>query len=173
MCQPESSRPLWSFFAALVVAAFGLNWPWEMAQMPAYAEMAGRPWLETAPRCASAALGDVALTLAAYGLGALAAGCWRWGLAGSWNVYAATALLGEVLAAAFEWRSLASGRWSYAPPMPVVPALGVGLWPLLQLILLSPLSLAVAVWWARWIGQEGSTPTSARGGETCSRSAKS
>src|SRR5688572_16535542 len=29
--------------------------------MPAYAEMAGRPWLETLPRCTLAALGDVAI----------------------------------------------------------------------------------------------------------------
>ena len=38
MRTPETSRPLWSFFAALVLAAFGLNWLWEMVQMPAYVE---------------------------------------------------------------------------------------------------------------------------------------
>jgi hypothetical protein len=40
---PETVRLLWPFFAALVLAAFGLNWLWEMVQMPAYVEMsAGR-----------------------------------------------------------------------------------------------------------------------------------
>jgi hypothetical protein len=144
---PETARP-WSYFAALAVASFGLNWPWEMAQMPAYAEMAGRPWRETALSCALAGLGDVALTLGVYGLGALAAGRWDWGREFRWNVYAAAGLLGGVVATALEHIFLAAGRWSYSGRVPVVPLLSVGLWPLLQLMLLVPLSLAVAAWWA-------------------------
>src|SRR5713226_9123430 len=89
----------WSYFAALFVAAFGLNWLWEMAQMPAYAEMAGRSWRETLPRCTVATLGDVVITFAVYGVGSLAAGQVRWGVTGKWNVYATAALLGAVNAA--------------------------------------------------------------------------
>ena len=140
----ELSRRLWPFFTTLVLSAFGLNWLWEMTQMSAYNEMAGSTWSEAAVPCALASLGDVAMTLAIYGIGALAAGRLGWGMEGRWNVYAASALLGGVLAAAFEWYSLASGRWSYGGLMPVVPVLGVGLWPLLQLVLLVPASLAVA-----------------------------
>jgi hypothetical protein len=140
--------PSWSFFAALLLTAFGLNWLWEMAQMPAYNELAGKPWQETALPCAAASLGDVAITLAVYGLGALAAGRWRWGMMRSWNVYAAAALLGGLFAAASEWYSLRAGLWSYNAHMPVVPVLGVGLWPLLQLTLLVPAALWVAARWA-------------------------
>ncbi len=144
----ETSRSLWSFFAALVLAAFGLNWLWEMVQMPAYVQMAGRSWTEATLPCALASLGDVTVTLAIYGLGALAAGQGRWGVQPRWNVYATGALLGGLVATGLECRFLASGRWSYNEQMPVVPILGVGLWPLLQLTLLVPVSWASGALWA-------------------------
>jgi hypothetical protein len=37
---PETVRLLWPSFAALVLAAFGLNWLWEMVRLPAYVETA-------------------------------------------------------------------------------------------------------------------------------------
>jgi cytochrome c oxidase assembly factor CtaG len=70
----KDERPLMPFFAAMFVAAFGLNWLWEMFQMPAFAGMAGRPWRETALVCALASVGDAVITLAVYGAGALARG---------------------------------------------------------------------------------------------------
>jgi hypothetical protein len=140
-----------------------LNWFWEMAQMPAYAELAGRSWGETLLPCTLATVGDVAVTLAVWSVGALAAGDVRWGTVPRWNVYATAALLAGGWSVAYEWKALGSGRWSYTGWMPVVPVLGVGLWPLLQLALLVPLSLAVAAWWARRFTQSGS------GGRRCGR----
>ena len=148
MSSAECSRSLWSFFAALLVAAFGLNWIWEMLQMPAYAEMAGRAWHDTFWICTRASLGDVLITLSVYGVGALAAGQVRWGTTGRWNVYATAALLGAACAAVIEWKALATGRWNYSERMPIVPLLGVGLWPTLQLTLLVPASVRVAAWWS-------------------------
>lgn len=152
MHTPKAPGPSWRFLTALVVTAFGLNWLWEMLQMPAYVEMAGRSWGETALPCAWASLGDVALTMAVWGLAALAAGRWRWGVEGAWNVYATAALLGGALATAIEWRAQAWGHWSYTDRMPVVPRLGVGLWPLLQLVLLVPACFAIASWWPGRVG---------------------
>lgn len=143
----EPARPLSLFFVTLSLAAFGLNWLWEMFQMPAYAEMAGRSWQDTVPACTLAALGDVAITLLTYLVGALAAGDARWGRARRWHVYAAAALLGGLCGVAVEWRALATGRWSYTGLMPVVSLLEVGLWPLLQLALLVPVCLWLAGWW--------------------------
>lgn len=145
----ETARSPRPFFGALFVAAFAFNWLWETAQMGAYAQMAGRPWqaialLHIVPTC-----GDVAVTFAVYGVGALAAGQLCWGMAGTWNVYATAALLGGGCAVAVEWEALASRRWSYTDQMPVVPLLGVGLWPLLQLTLLVPLAFFVATWWSK------------------------
>jgi hypothetical protein len=119
-----------------------------MVQMSAFVEMAGYAWVETALPCARAALGDVVMTLGIYGLGCLAAGRWRWGLAGTWNVYLTGALFGGVFASAFEWYSMATDRWTYNERMPIVPILTVGLWPLLQLMFLVPGSWAIAAWWA-------------------------
>jgi hypothetical protein len=63
----EAPRPSGRFLAALFVVAFGLNWPWEMLQVPAYAEMKGRTWRATARPGATASLGDAALTHGVYG----------------------------------------------------------------------------------------------------------
>ncbi len=145
----EKSRPLWSFFGVLCLASFGLNWVWEMVQMPAFAELAGRLWQESVVTCAVATLGDVGITLAVYGVGALATGQLGWGMTGKWNVYATAAVLGGVSAAAFEWFSLATGRWSYTHRMSIVPVLGVGVWPLLQLTLLVPAAFWIARWWTK------------------------
>lgn len=142
-------RPLLRFLTVLFAVAFALNWPWEMLQMPAYAEMAGRTWRATALRCTVATLGDAAVTLGIWGVGSLAAGRLRGGWGGRWNVLATGALSGALMAAAIEWTALGSGRWSYTERMPIVPVLGVGLWPLLQLTLLVP----AAIWLAgRWAG---------------------
>ncbi len=149
------------FFLVLVLTAFCLNWLWEMLQMPAYAQMTGRPWRETVVTCTVATFGDVAITLAIYGVGALAAKRLSWGMETKWNVYVTAAVLGSVAAASIEWRALGAGRWSYTAQMPIVPLLGVGLWPFLQLTFLVPFSFWVAGWWARTSHREAvpdSTP---------------
>lgn len=143
----RTPRPLWSFFAVLVVVAFGLNWLWAMAQMPAYAGANRRTWEEAALGCALASVGEVALTLAIYVVVAPVAGRLHRGEKGKWKVYAAVALLGLACALFNERDALTYGWWSYTDRMPVVPVLGVGLWPLLRLMLLVPLALWVAVWW--------------------------
>jgi hypothetical protein len=135
------------FFAAVFILAFGLNFLWEMLQMPAYAETAGRPWRDTALVCAVASAGDAALTLVIYGIGALVKGDRRWVMRGGWTNYVTSALLAAACAAAIEVAALATGHWSYISRMPVLPPFGVGLWPLLQLTLLVPLSLRIAAWW--------------------------
>lgn len=146
---PDSPRSLCAFVIVLPIAAFGLNWPWEMVQMPAYTELASVSWRDTVRICTVATLGDATITLGIYGVGALATGRLRWGLEKAWNVYATAALLGGACATAIEWRALAFGRWSYSDRMPIVPVLGVGLCPLLQLILLVPAAMWLAAWRTR------------------------
>jgi hypothetical protein len=69
-------------------------------------------------------------------------------VSGCWNVYATAALLGGAFAVAYEWKALGSGRWRYTDRVPVMPVLGAGLWPLLQLALLVPLAFGLARRWA-------------------------
>jgi hypothetical protein len=141
-------RRLGRFFATTVLASFVLNGIWEMAQMPAYVETAGHPRMSTLGPCTRAAVGDVGIILGIYAAGALAAGDLGWGLRGRWNIYATAAVLGLAYAAMVEHAALAAGRWSYTERMPVVSMLGAGLWPLLQMTLLPPLTFLFARWWA-------------------------
>ena len=136
-------RQLGRFFAIMMLASFVLNEIWEMAQMPAYVETSGRSWTSTLGFCTRAAVGDVGITLGLYASGALAAGDPGWGLRSRWNIYATVAVLGLAYAALVEHAALAAGRWSYTERMPVVPWLGAGFWPLLQMALLPSLTFFV------------------------------
>jgi hypothetical protein len=139
-------RHLGQFFATTVLVSFVLNEIWEMAQMSAYVETTGRSWTSTLGFCTRAAVGDVGIVLGIYAAGALAAGDPGWGLRCRWNIYATAAVLGLAYAVLVE-HALAAGRWSYTERMPVVPVLGAGLWPLLQMTLLPPLTYWIARWW--------------------------
>ena len=145
---------LWPFITTLIITSFVTNWLWEMAQMGAFVEMAGSPWLNTTMRCTVATLGDVTITLGIYAVGSLAARDSEWGSARTWNVYAFAGIMGLGCGAAFEWFSLATGRWTYNTYMPVVPVLKVGLWPLLQLSILVPLSFWLSSEFCRRIKNE-------------------
>ena len=124
-----------------------------MAQMAAYVETARHSWTSTLSFCTVAAVGDVGIILGIYAAGALAAGNIGWGLCGRWNIYATASVLGLAYAALVEHAALAAGRWSYTERMPVVPGLGAGLWPLLQMTLLPPLTF----WIARQSAGRGAT----------------
>lgn len=141
-------RRLGRFFAATVLAGFALNEIWEMAQMSAYVETAGVSWTSTLAVCTRAAAADVGIILGICGVGALAAGDLGWGLRHRWNIYATAALLGLAYATRVEQAALAAGRWSYTERMPVVSGLGAGLWPLLQMTLLPPLTFWISRRWA-------------------------
>lgn len=141
-----SWRRLGRFFAIAVLTSFVLNEIWEMAQMSAYVETAGQPWTSTFRLCTRAAVGDVGIILGIYAASALSAGDIGWGLHGRWNTYVTAAVWGLAYAALVEHAALASGRWSYTDRMPVVSILGAGLWPLLQMTMLPPLTFLCAQW---------------------------
>jgi hypothetical protein len=152
----RSWRRLGWFIAATVFASFVLNEIWEMAQMSAYVETAGYPWKSTLGRCTRAAVGDIGIILGIYLTTALVAGGLFWGLrVRSW-VFAATAVAGLAYAVLVENLGLSAGRWSYTEHMPVVPMIGVGLWPILQMTLLPPLVFVFAKFWiARTSSENG------------------
>jgi hypothetical protein len=53
----------------------------------------------------------------------------------------ALALLGGLISVGLERTALNAGRWAYGSAMPVIPGLGVGLTPVLQMALLPSLIL--------------------------------
>lgn len=93
-------------------------------------------------------LGDLLYTFVIIGIISLVNKGLGWIEKPSWRDYLAAALLGALVALMVEYKGLYLGRWEYLPSMPVLPLLGVGLSPFLQMTLLTPLSL----WLARRFG---------------------
>jgi hypothetical protein len=141
-------RRLGRFFATTVLASFVLNEIWEMVQMSAYVETAGYSWRSTLGICTQAAVGDVGIIFGIYAVAALTTGDPGWGLRGRWTIYVTAAVLGLAYAVIVEHTALSAGRWMYTERMPVVSVLGAGLWPLLQMTLLPPLTFLIARWGA-------------------------
>lgn len=117
---------------------FPLNGAWEFAHSPLYADW-DRDWtylLWTRLHCA---VGDVLILLGAFWLTSLVFRTRRWvGVtrSASWMFV----LLGLGYTAWSEWYNTSiRASWGYAETMPVI--LGVGLAPLLQWVLVPPLTL--------------------------------
>lgn len=96
--------------------------------------------------CTVAAFGDAFITLGIYTIARFAARFLQREKI-DWKLYAVAALLGAVCAVAVERIALVSGYWFYTDRMPLVPLFGAGLWPFLQLTLLVPIALWIALKW--------------------------
>lgn len=132
--------------AIWVVIGFLANFAWEMLHMPLYVSMEGG-W----QRCLWAAAADVAILGWIYALMACTAETWLWFQSPSLARTAVLIALGSLTAAVFELRALAAGEWSYTPAMPLVPFLGVGWSPILQMMVI-PVGLA-------WLSRRAATST--------------
>jgi len=140
--------PMRSLFVAhLFAVSFVLNWAWEMSQMIVYSGFQNRSMLQRILICTAATFGDAVLTLGIYTIARFAARLSRRETKNAWKLYAAATLLGAACAVIIERIALLSGYWFYTNQMPSVPLLGVGLWPFLQLALLVPIALWIALKW--------------------------
>ena len=134
-----------------VLVAVPLNLAWEVAQMQLYA-FPRQGIVTDLVGCLVPSLGDGLMTLAIYWSGRLAFRDAAWALRPGPRGYLLMALVGFVLAVAVEWNALhRTGAWAYTPGMPLVPGLGVGLLPVLQMLVLPPLTFLVVgrrrTWW--------------------------
>lgn len=129
-----------------VIAAFVLQFEWEMAQMSAYEAREDQPGRRGVRTCGRAALGDTVITLV---------------LVSPWALrrrpppvrgMAALAATGAGVAFIIELLSLAAGRWVYQDTMPVIPGIEVGVWPVLQTAI-----IPTAVLWLGLAGQRRDT----------------
>ena len=126
-----------SFYVCLAVISFALNWIWEIAQMSAY-RTAEKSWGETLFFCTLATVIDVLAVLAIHGAAVFFIN------RRDWKFYLTDALLGAVCAVLFEKIAFAFGWWRYDEGMIVVPILGTGLLPFVQLTTLAPVSIWLA-----------------------------
>lgn len=135
--------PAWQPWAALAGFAFLLHFAWEILQVPFFEDMKEAEHWRATLFCLRATVGDVAVTLGAYGIVTLAARDRQWIGRPTALPLLAFVLLGLAWTVGMERLATeAWSRWQYSEEMPMVGA--VGLLPLLQWVLLPPLGLWLA-----------------------------
>lgn len=145
MMQQQYMPQGWRWLFGVAVVSFGLNYLWEMAQMPLFTTGRGQSFPPgiafAAQHCFIPTLGDVLVAC-----GTLVAG-WMLHRRVDWIrrlsrrdvlVISLTLVVIAILVEVVNVHLL--HRWGYSPLMPVVPILGVGVLPLVQLALLTLLT---------------------------------
>lgn len=121
--------------------AVAINYPWELAQTALYAdvEFPGAIW-----HCFVASLGDGLLVLFIFWTVAAVMRSLDWYRRLATLTYVAMVAAGLVVGFAVEWWGLhVAQRWQYSELMPIIPWTGVGVAPILQMLVLPPL-----IFWA-------------------------
>lgn len=126
------------FYLVLFAAAFAVNWIWEVSQTFAY-KMSGVSTSKMLLYCTLASVIDGVVTVLIF-----------WLLRKifseiDWKFYLSAAGLGALTAIFFEQIAFTFNLWSYGEEMPVLPFLGTGLLPMVQLTVLVPLALWLTV----------------------------
>jgi hypothetical protein len=137
---PRRSR--WQTLAAIFVVAVLFNYPWELAQSPLYIGMEDirRMWWH----CFVASLGDGLLGLLLFTAGWLVLRRPEWFVHPGVRGYGVMLATGLLIGVGVEWAAVyGARRWVYTPQMPLVPGLGVGMTPVLQMLVLPPLIFRV------------------------------
>lgn len=134
----------------VVLFAFLLNFVWEMWQIPFYEGMMAMPHWEGVRFCTWATAGDAGIAVTAYWIVAVVLRSRRWLLELTFGRTAAYVVIGLAITIVLEFTAVhVFERWGYAPIMPTIPLLGIGLLPVLQWLILPPLVLKLAQGQAR------------------------
>ena len=138
---------LWRTLATLFVVAVLFNYPWELAQAPLYGGM--NSFSTTWWHCFIASLGDGLLVLTIFTAGWAVLQRRDWFVQPGMRGYFLMLVVGLVIGVSVEWAAVhVLGRWAYTAQMPLVPGLGVGSVPVLQMLVLPPLIFRVATVWS-------------------------
>ena len=150
MKKPSNFGKILHRLAALFVISALVNLPWEVAQMPLYAEEGS--WLEFVLHCLIPSLGDGFIVILIFCVGWVARGRSDWTDQPNWPAYALMLMTGFSIAVMIEWLGFyVLKRWGYTASMPLLPVLGIGVVPVLQMLILPPLIFRMTSWWlARW-----------------------
>ena len=137
--EPNALKPI----ALISAIALLVNYVWEMLQMPFFEGMYfsdPNAWLF----CLQTSVGDVFITVFIFLVGRLIFGYWSWPHSPGVARITYLVLIGAAIAVTIEIVALKAARWSYSPLMPVVPGIGVGILPVVQLIFLPYLGYVLA-----------------------------
>ena len=142
----------WRVARRAFLAAIPVHFLWEMAQAHAFTGLPPDAFRATLA-CAHASLGDGFLTVLVWAVGALVFGRAGWVGPTRWRGWLLLLGLAVVVAMGTEV-VLVHGlqRWGYGASMPLLPVLQVGLWPVVQMLLVTP----PVLWWAGSIGHRRS-----------------
>jgi hypothetical protein len=142
----ERHTSLGGFLATFIGFAAILSYPWKVAQMATYRWL-GVPWAGGLATCLQAALSDALFVLALYGLGCALFKHRGWILRPVSAGYAFLAFAGAGIAVTIEWHTMAWNRWAYQTIIPLIPGLEVGLFPVVQMVVLPILTAHLTRWW--------------------------
>ena len=146
MEKPDHIEKMIRRLAAVFVISVLLNFPWEVAQMPLYVEDGN--WLEFALHCVIPSLGDGLIVMLIFCVGWAVQGRSDWTDQPGWAAYALMLTTGFSVAVIVEWLGFYGLiRWSYTASMPLLPGLGIGVVPVLQMLILPPVIFKVTGWW--------------------------
>lgn len=121
------------------------NLVWESGQLPLYTLWVTGPPEDLAFAVAHCTMGDLLIAMATLALSLITVGASDWPDAHLVRVAVMTTVLGVVYTIFSEWLNVSvRASWAYSPEMPLLPFLHTGLSPVLQWLLLPPLSLALA-----------------------------
>ncbi|MGB2791063.1 MAG: hypothetical protein WBC29_00745 [Candidatus Moraniibacteriota bacterium] len=134
-------------FIWYVLISFVLNFLWEVSQVGLYTPHFDGV-LELVLVHLKAALGDVVIFLVLYVLVGLFLRDSRWIEKNKIPPLFLLAILGGAFAVAIEKYALLTGRWGYSEFMPIAPFVGVGFSPVLQIIVLTPLTVFIMRWYS-------------------------
>lgn len=131
----------------LILVSFGLHFVWEYVHVGLYTNY--EHWSQGLPVYWLATVGDVLYTLGAFALVSAIKKTYEWVNESTLADYFMLVTVGALIALFVEYKGLALDRWEYLPGMPIIPFLGVGLSPVLQMALLLPITVAITQWGAR------------------------
>ena len=138
----------WRWLIAVAVVSFALNYVWEVAQMAAFTTGNGQPFPEgiafAIQHCFVPTLGDALVACGTFFAGWILyrRADWIRMLSRRDILVISLALVGVAILVEIVNVHLLN-RWGYSSRMPVVPILGVGLLPLIQLALLTLLTFRI------------------------------
>lgn len=133
-------------FSILFTVATALNYPWELAQAPLYVGMA--TWDARRWHCFVASLGDGLLIWMIFAIGWAVFKSAGWYKSRGIRALVLMSATGLVISVGIEWIAINTfRRWQHTPAMPLIPGLGVGLAPVLQMMLLPPVIFHIAALW--------------------------
>lgn len=132
-------KKLLSTSATVFLTSVPLHYLWEVAQMPLYVESGS--WLQFALHCIVPSLGDGLIMLMILCTGILVFRSGDWFIQPGPAGYAVMLIAGLLISVIVEWGAVyVLGRWRYTASMPLLPGLGIGLSPVLQMLFLPPIA---------------------------------